>query len=54
MTVKVLQRDTCPAPWYLGCQMRWQGEIIELAEIESDQYTWMDVEELDYKRVINE
>lgn len=49
-----LQRDTCPDPWYLGCQMRWRGEVIELVEINGDQYTWIDVEELDPERVINE
>ena len=43
MTIKVLQRDTCPKTWYIGYQIEWQGELLELIEIEGDQYTWIDV-----------
>ncbi|MGW8145072.1 MAG: hypothetical protein ACWGN2_11805 [Anaerolineales bacterium] len=55
MTIKTVTRDTCPDPWYIGCQCRMAGEVLELVEIEGDQYTWMDVEILDPTRwIINE
>jgi len=46
MTFKVLQRDTCPKDWAIGYQIEWQGEVLELIEIEGDQYTWVDVRKL--------
>lgn len=54
MTIKVLQRDTRPDPWFIGCQCRIAGEVLELYSIEGDQYTWVDVEAADPKRLINE
>jgi len=47
MTIKVLQRDTCPKTWYIGHQVEWQGEVLELIEIDVDQYTWVDVCKID-------
>lgn len=46
MTIKVLQRNTCPKTWYIGKQIEWQGEILELIEINGDQYTWIDVKKV--------
>lgn len=46
MTIKVLQRSTCPKTWHIGKQIEWQGEVLELIEINGDQYTWIDVAEL--------
>jgi len=43
MTFKVLQRDTCPKDWAIGYQMEWQGELLEIIEIDGDEYTWVDV-----------
>jgi len=43
VTIKVLQRDPCPKKWCIGYQMEWQGEFLEIIEIEGDQYTWVDV-----------
>lgn len=53
MTIKVLQRDKCPATWFIGRQIKWRGEILELVEIKGDQYTWIDVEHYDPKRDTN-
>jgi len=54
MTIKIVQRDTCPVYWYIGSQCRYQNEILELVEIDGDEYIWMDVEVIDPARVINE
>ena len=47
MTIKVLQRDTCPKSWFIGHQIEWRGEVLELVEINGDEYTWIDVCELE-------
>jgi len=42
-SVRVLQRNKCPAAWYIGRRFVWVGEIIELVEIDGDQYTWIGI-----------
>lgn len=49
MTFKVLQRDICPKKWKLGYQMEWRGELLEIIEIDGDQYTWIDVCKIENK-----
>ena len=44
MTIKILQRDKCPDEWHIGKQISWQGELLELVEINDDQYTWIDID----------
>ncbi len=47
MTIKVLERKTCPKTWFIGHQVEWRGEVLELIEIDGDQYTWVDVREVE-------
>lgn len=51
MTIKHITRDECPEPWFLGCQCPIAGEVLELFEVDGNVYTWVDVEELDNKRL---
>lgn len=53
MTIKVLQRDSCPATWFIGRQIKWRCEVLELVEIDGDQYTWIDVDKYDPTRDTN-
>jgi len=46
---QVLQRDNCPATWFIGKQIKWRGEILELVEINDDEYVWIDVEKTNEK-----
>jgi len=51
MTKKVITRDECPEPWFIGCQCCMAGEVLELIEIEGKEYTWIDVDTMDEKRL---
>jgi hypothetical protein len=52
MTLKIVQRDKCPEPWFIGCQCLMASEVLELVEIEGNEYIWIDVEKVDEKRLI--
>jgi len=43
MTIKILHRATPPPDWNIGHRINWAGEVLELAEIDGNQYTWIDV-----------
>ena len=42
MTIKVIKRDTCPKTWHIGKQIVIAGEVLELVDIDGDEYTWID------------
>lgn len=53
MTIKVLKRDPCPKDWAIGYQIEWQGELLEIIEIDGDEYTWVDVMKIENKNECN-
>lgn len=42
-TIRTCRRDQCPGTWHLGRRMVFAGKVWELAEIEGDQYHWIEI-----------
>jgi len=51
MTIKVIKRNTCPKTWHIGKQIVIAGEVLELVDIDGDEYTWIDVKQLPQQEV---
>ena len=50
MTIKVIKRNTCPKTWHIGKQIVIASEVLELVDIDGDEYTWIDVSVADSKK----
>ena len=51
MTIKVIKRNTCPKSWHIGKQITMACEVLELVDINGDEYMWIDVKQLPQQEV---